>query len=96
MTPPFTVKTLGRIAASKRIAVRSCMLPIYLEPGFLFPLKQGCRFGKPWIQQYLDPAWYHLWRIVSESVCAMSNLVTHRIHGTGIFTYIYHKKINQM
>ena len=24
--------------------------------------------AKPWFHQYLDPAWYHLWRIVSEDV----------------------------
>ena len=31
---------------------------------------QGCRYkAKPLVKhQYLDPAWYHLWRIVSENV----------------------------
>ena len=24
--------------------------------------------AKPWFHQYLDPAWYHLWRFVSENV----------------------------
>ena len=24
--------------------------------------------AKPWFHQYLDPAWYHLWRLVSENV----------------------------
>ena len=24
--------------------------------------------AKPWNHQYLDPFWYHLWRIVSENV----------------------------
>ncbi len=24
--------------------------------------------AKPWFHQYLDPVWYHLWRIVSENV----------------------------
>ena len=39
---------------------------------------QGCRFGpesKPNPgNQYLDPAWYHLWRIVSENVFRGPNL----------------------
>ena len=24
--------------------------------------------AKPWFHQYLDPAWYHLWRLLSENV----------------------------
>ena len=24
--------------------------------------------AKPWFHQYLDPVWYHLWRIVSTNV----------------------------
>ena len=46
---------------------------------FRFELKTGRRANKvvdlalnqaakPWFHQYLDPAWYHLWRIVSENV----------------------------
>ena len=35
-------------------------------------MNQGCRFASessrlsPWFHQYSDPAWYHLWRILSE------------------------------
>ena len=69
-------------------------------------VNQGCRFGpgsKPNSgNQYLDPAWYHLWRIVSEHVfweqickhcvkleCFAPILTKHSMYGT--FTYIYHK-----
>ena len=69
-------------------------------------INQGCRFGpesKPNSgKQYLDPAWYHLWRIVSEHVfwehickhcvkleCFAPILTKHSMYGT--FTYVYHK-----
>ena len=45
-----------------------------LHLSFLGVQSEGCRFGPESSRQtlvnhqYLDPAWYHLWRIVSEDV----------------------------
>ena len=31
-------------------------------------LARKIQAAKPWFHQYVDPAWYHLWRILSEDV----------------------------
>ena len=53
----------------------SCPLR-YVDPNRSLLWERGFRVvdlalnqaAKPWFHQYLDPAWYHLWRIVSENV----------------------------